>query len=339
MLVSRSIKDGTVLNETETVTPIPRLSEVLFESRERSFASIAPIPSNVEAIEAALLFCTGANALVALVGPSGWGKTHLLNAVAYRLSMEHSTGVDSLSVSEFLAGQGRTDPSHLILDDVQEVFARPRQRQSLYMALDRRVKAGRATILGFTHTKPNRQIKAFLPYVRDWGIACIGEPAADERVVLLNHMATAEGLSLSPRLVKILAHQLHGNGRTLSGALKRLRSQNDSWLDADATLRALGLMDPFFADNSSWDLKIKILRIADQAKSQFPRVNHQDLAIYTMLHIAGLGEADVARAAGVKPAAAFQRAARFQEQAAKCDTTPAYVRQFVELVVSSLAQE
>jgi len=328
-----------MLNETETVTPIPRLSEVLFESRELSFASIAAIPSNVEAIEAALLFCTGTNALVALVGPSGWGKSHLLSAVAYRLSFEFGSGVDSLSVGDFLAGKGRLDPTHLILDDVQEVFARPRQRQALQIALERRVKSGRATILGFTTTKPNRQIKTFLPYVRDWGIACIAEPASDERVILLNHMATAEGLSLSPRLVQILARQLHGNGRTLSGALKRLRHLNDSWLDADATLSALGLLDPFFADNSSWDLKIKILRIADQARAQFPRVNHQDLAIYAMLHKAGLAEAEVARAAGVKPAAAFQRAARFQEQAAKCDITPAYVRQFVELVVSSLAQE
>ena len=62
----------------------PRLSEVLFETSRATFAAYAPLPSNVEAIDAALRFSAGHEILVALVGPSGWGKSHLLGAAALR---------------------------------------------------------------------------------------------------------------------------------------------------------------------------------------------------------------------------------------------------------------
>ncbi|AIE84261.1 DnaA ATPase domain-containing protein [Fimbriimonas ginsengisoli] len=313
---------------------------MLFEQRELSFSSLAALPSNVEAIEAALLFCAGYSPLVAVVGPSGWGKSHLLRAVAYRLSLDGQKEVEPIGVQEFLASPSRIESGRaLLLDDVQEVMGKPRQRMALRMALERRVRSSRPAILVFTSPKPTRQLKTFLPCPRDWTIATIHEPQPAERVCLLNQMSVAEGLALSPRLVKILADRMHGNGRTLAGALKRLRASGVSWVDANETLRALGVLDPFFADNSAWDLKLKMLKIAEASRAQFTRSTPQDLALYAMLHVAGLGEAEVARAASINPGEAYQRAARFGKQVESCEVTAAQVRQFVEIVVGSLARE
>ncbi len=132
---------------------------------------------------------------------------------------------------------------------------------------------------------------------------------------------------------------MHGNGRTLAGALKRLRLSGTNWLDTSATLRAFGLLDPFFADNSSWDLKHKILRIAETSKALFPKVAVPDLVLYTMLHEAGLSENDVARAVGIEPATAYLRASQFKSHLKDSETARAYVRQFVDLVVDSLSRD
>jgi len=313
---------------------------VLFERREHSFGSLAALPSNVQAIEAALTFSAGMNPFVAVVGPSGWGKTHLLRAVAYRLSLDSGVYAEPVTVCDYLANPHRIDGSlPLLLDDVQEALDKPRLRLALRFSLERRVRAQRPTILAFTSPKASRQLRAFLPTGREWNVAGVSTPTPDERVLLLNQMSAAEGLALSPRLVRVLAHQMHGNGRTLAGALKRLRLAGPTWLDSAATLKALGLLDPFFADNGDWDLKMSILRVADHARAQFNRVSALDLALYTMLHEASLGEADVARATNVSPADAYQRVNRFRKQTESCEMTAAYVRQFVELVVGSLARD
>lgn len=331
--------EGYLVGNAGGMTLAPRLSEVLFERANRSFASLAPLPSNVEAVEAALLFSAGLRPLVALVGPSGWGKTHLLDAVAYRLSQE-GMRTEPFTATDFLANQGRLDATApLLLDDVQEVLGKPRQRLMLRLALERRVRAGRRTILAFTLPGPTRGVRAFLPSSREWTLASMAAPSSGERVPLLNQMAAAEGLALSPALARVLATSMQGNGRTLCGALKRLRLAGTEWLDPRAALRACGVLDPFFADNSGWDLKMKIRKAADAHRARFSRVSAMDLALYTMLHEACLGEADVARFMSLEPAEAYLRASRFEKEAQADPTVAAYVRQFVDIVVEALAAE
>jgi hypothetical protein len=295
------------------------------------------LPSNVEAIEAGLRFSAGLNTHVSIVGPSGWGKTHLLEAIAFRLTHELDTPVERLSAAALVESplKGET-AGPIILDDVQEILGRPRPQLALRLNLERRVRTGRATILSFTFPKPNRQIKSLLPNYRDWTVCSMGEPEAAERILLLNHMSSAEGLSLSPGLVKVIAHSMHGNGRTLAGALKRLRLSGPTWLDSRATIRACGLLDPFFADSPDWDLKLKILKAAEAHRSAFPKATMTDLALVVMLHEAALAEADVARCLNITPAEAYLRAARFQEQSATDATTRGYIHQLVDLVVESL---
>jgi hypothetical protein len=326
-----------VSNIAELSPPISVSDDAQPERNVSSFASIAPMPSNVHAIEAALLFATGHRTKVALVGPSGWGKSHLLDAVASRISQESQFGVQVLDLQRYLASPLRYEhhPA-VIIDDVQEVLGRTKLRQGLKFHLDRRVKLAKPTILAFTSPEITRQIKMLLPVSREWTIACLGVPEPRERIRLLNQMATDEGLSLSPRLIEIMARHLYGDGRQLSGALTRLRLFGIDWMDAPATLRACGLLGPFFADNAGWDLSDRILKAAEAHSALFPKVSCFEMALYTMLNEASLAESDVARIANVEPAEAHGKAVRFRKELEASSAVRTCVAQFVELVVQSI---
>ncbi len=308
--------------------------------QQRSFASLAGIPSNIRALESGLTFAAGLQPFVALVGPTGWGKTHLLEAVAYRISLDFELAPEVLPACDFTVhGPKSESTTPLILDDVQDAMRKPKQRQLLRYALEGRVRAGRPTMLAFTMEKETRQLRSFLPGCRDWVIATMAEPEEAERITLIDQMSQNEGLALSPGLTDIIARHMRGNGRTLSGALKRLRLADVSWLDSRATLRACGVLDAFFSDNPAWDLRLTILRAAEACRARFSRISVIDLALYAMLHEAALGEADVARTVGVEPAEAYLRASRFAKEMQASGDVGANVRQFVDLVVQSLCND
>jgi len=330
----------SIVNETTLTASSQRLSAVLFDAGDRSFSSLASLPSNVEAIEAGLLFATGLTGFVAIIGPTGWGKSHLLGVVSSRLRKDERDAPAPLLASEAVANSSLLEtPRPLILDDVQDLMNKPRLRMLLTMGLERRMRQGRRTMLAFTLPKPTRAMRALLPGPRDWKIAVMGAAEPAERVLLVNQLSATEGLMLSPRLVRVMATQMHGNGRTLAGALKRLRVSGTDWLDSCATVRACGVLAPFFSDNSEWDLEHRILKVAEIHRNRFPRVNANDLALHVMLHIASLNEAQVARSANLEPADVYGRAGRFKVLTEEEPVLRGYVSQFVDLVVEALAAE
>ena len=80
------------------------------------------------------------------------------------------------------------------------------------------------------------------------------------------------------------------------------------------TLRACGVLNPFFADNSGWDLREHIASCAQEFPSECRGMRSEDLAIFAMLRIALLAEADVAQFFQIVPAAVYTRAIRFEER-------------------------
>ncbi|MEZ0326618.1 MAG: DnaA/Hda family protein [Fimbriimonas sp.] len=309
------------------------------QSDTHTFENFAPLPSNGHAVEAGLHFSAGLIDLVAIVGPSGWGKTHLLDAIVARTNQRMGANAARFDVHRALAAPGRLD-SHraLLLDDVQEVFGKPKLRQMLGVMLERRIKSGRPTVLSFTADKPTRQLRQFLPSSRDWSVASITVPAPQERVLIINQLSSASGLTLSRDLVQILARHMHGNGCTLSGALKRLRLTGEDWISSRATLRACGVLNAFFSDNPEWDLQHKIIKTAAESPVLCPELR-QDLALYTMMCVAGLPETEVARWAGVEPSTAYSRTMEFRKRLPSCNDASAGVAYVVDSVVSSLSAE
>jgi hypothetical protein len=336
-------KEGLVGNMSyiETNLPSPRISEVLFDQHTPTFSNLAPFQYNVEAVEAALVFSAGLHNFVAIVGPSGWGKSHILAAVKNKFRVD---GREAYPIT--LAAKVAENPSQfsasvpLLVDDCQEVIEGGRSRAMLRLALETRVRAQRPTILCFTGAKLSRQVKTLLPQMRDWSMSVIETPRTTERTRLIEHMAKADGLVLSRRLTAIIASEMHGNGRTIAGALKRLRLSGTVWSDNAATVRACGLLNAFFSDNSSWDLKHRVLKLIHDPKRNINlSAQYPDLAAYVMLRVACLPEAEAARAMGVESAAAYFSASRFETDLITNIPKAIVLGQLLENLVSVLARE
>ena len=326
----------TISHEAPTISP--KLSDVLFLNSTHDFASLAGVPSNVEAVEAALTFAGGSNSFAALVGPTGWGKTHLMEAVAGHMQREEGCVVPIHNAMEWAVSRhGAHSREPLLLDNVQDALVRPKVRQGIRSALEKRVRNGLPTMLSFTANRPTRPLKSLLPCCQDWVVANIKAPDPRERMVVISQISTAEGVAISQGLARLLAYKMRGNGRTLVGALKRLRLYGPSWLDSRATLKACGILDPFFIDNSAWDLKEQIHRISNH--SDFRHGRASDMAIFTMLREACLSEIDIAHFLGIEPSGVYQRSAKFEGQASLSEPIRAELNTFIEAIVDSLLRE
>ncbi len=318
-------------------TPAQASSKSILRSSPRTFGSLAVLPSNVGAVETALHFASGLNTFSVVVGPSGWGKTHILECVSEKLSQRLKPTPLVMSASEWLSGTHVTDPAQpLLLDDVQELTTRPRSRIQFRLGLERRVKSGRPTMLAFTAAKRTRHLTATLPSSKDWMVGTISEPAPSERMLIIAQLAEAQGLVLSTSLTKVIAHKMRGNGRTLLGALRRLRLHGPIWSDVSGTLKACGLLEPFFADSGSWDLRGHILSTSRVFNVSQYGVPIAELVAFTMLREAALCEVDVARSLRIEPGEAYARCARFEKQYKASEQALMAVRNFAECVVEGL---
>lgn len=297
---------------------VVRLSDVLFARDRLGFASFVPLPSNASAFEAATLFANGLAPFVAIAGPSGWGKTHLLRAMTDTLRADWGTPAVVRSAAEWVAAAGRHDAgTPLVLDDVQDVLARPRLRQHFRRLLERRVQAGRPVALALTHERPERTWRSLLPMPHEWAQGWVRTPEATERILVLRGMAANEKVGLADALVRLLAQKAPGNGLTFAGALSRLRLIQDRWQDAPAILRACGILVPFLSDSRGWDLRDHVYDsvTAFWTRSRRPLpVGPHEFAVYAMLELVGLPERDVAAYLQLDPGDAYAIASIIAER-------------------------
>lgn len=300
---------------------------------------MAELPSNVEAIDAALHFSLGLKPFVVLAGPSGWGKTHLLECVSTHMAKEFNIRSGIVNAHDWLNGRHHSEPRRpLILDDVQDAMTGARQKVVLRLSLERRIRAGVPTILAITGDRLTRHHLSFLPTVREWALHELSEPTAAERKIVVDQMAKTEGIQISKFLAKLLATRMKGNGNTYHGAINRLKLSGSHWTTPEEVLRACGLLDPFFADNSAWDLKDKIRRAIGKTAEQYTQMELCGLCCYALLNVAHLGELDVARFCGVEPAKARERAIRFQRTIEESEKHQLAYSHFLETAVESLLE-
>lgn len=321
----------------------PRISQALFSSNAKVFRSIARLPSNVEAIEATMLFSAGLENLVAIVGPSGWGKTHLLNAAVERMHREYGfEGVSVHNAMDWLNSATR-QPTFLpvVLDNVQACLASNKSRQALRMALERRTRAYRPTLLSFTAASAGRPIRSLLPQIREWSICTIKTPTPAERKTVIRHMCQSEGLAVSQTLINLAANKMQGNGRTYLGAVKRLKLEQSKWLTVQETLRACGILNPFLSDNSSWDLREHIHRVVLERPQVTALIPRPPLAIsaYLMLREAWLCESEIADYLKVEPKHVYAMAVSTEKAIYENNETRIAMVRLMSDIVKSLDEE
>lgn len=292
------------------------------------FGSIAALPSNLRAIEASLLFSGGVQPFVCIVGPSGWGKTHLLTAVAKVLQRREFSMAKVMSAYEWASGQHRWEANvPVILDDVQDAWNQVRTRQNLRLGLEKRVKSGRPTLLALTSEPPHKAHRSNLPCLREWVVGTIDEPTPSEKELVTRQIASSKRMVVAPAIVSLLAKKTKGNGRSLEGALERLKLVQSDWLENSDVLRACGILVPYFEDGQGWDVRDHVHETicavhGDLGARMSTRISAMLLSIFVMLCDVGIGEEEVASYFRLSPGATYAYA---QQVAATldCDETRA----------------
>ncbi|MBS1706796.1 MAG: hypothetical protein JST40_13080 [Armatimonadetes bacterium] len=205
---------------------------------------------------------------MALIGPSGWGKTSLLQCVSnYRCNQKLGTiGIRSLRTQPVRWEHLETVPV-LILDDAGYAFRSPRAKHDLRMLLERRAKAGRSTIIAIETDLSTKALRNQLPYSRNWSVGEITEPTKDEFPLMVRHFAKNYGLHISETLISLLAKKLTGNGHALVGALQRLQLVQLSWLTLESVAAACGVLNENLSAADGWDIRDHIVDLIDSAPS------------------------------------------------------------------------
>lgn len=310
-----------------------------FFGEPSAFRSFARVSSNSEAYELAVRFAKGTIAFGGIIGPTGWGKSLLLEAAAETLRSVHGfRQVRVLSATEWVSSR-RPYPADLplIVDNAQDVLSRSRCRLQLQLAIERRVKARRPTLLAFTAPCETGPIRAAMSMRREWLTSILDAPSTADRAEILSQMAAKEGLELSYSLANIMASWLSGNGHTLAGALKRLKLHGNSWLDSQSTLRACGVLNPFLVANSRWDLRDTTLETARSVWTETQDgLSAEDLAVYGMLRLAQLSEADTSLYMKLEPGQVYQRAVAVEEHLLRRTDGTDLAHDFAERVVQAL---
>lgn len=286
---------------------------------DHSFSSFAVVRSNVQAVETAVLFANGIAGNAIIAGPSGWGKSHLIEAATGLLTVQCGEVARVMPAAEWMASGCKPTSETLVLDHVQDALRGPKAKLMLRMALERRMRSRRRTLLVATVQDDARSLRVLLPQSRDWSVGLLSEPSASDRATVLDHISRTLGLKISKRLIGILTTVLTGTGRTLVGVSKRLLLESADWTAREGELRALGLLGPYLTDNPNWDLRDLIHEVCSATESvASPGKNTRDFAIHVMLRVAQIPESQVASYFHTSPASVYARASRLQKHISDC---------------------
>lgn len=176
-----------------------------------------------------------------IYGPSGVGKTHLMQAVAH-LVLEK--GVDSkiryISAERFMSDimtavtedrvmdvrQVYSDLDLLIIDDVQYLTESKIAQEELFHIFNNMHEKNHQLILAAD--RPPNQLTALHKNVKsrlEWGLSTdVQVPDLEMRVEILRKKQALQGLEIPDELLVFVAHNLRSNVRELEGFLKRVHA-------------------------------------------------------------------------------------------------------------------
>ncbi len=288
----------------------PKLSDAVSQRTGSSFSTFTALPSNIEAVEAVMRFSDATHPFVLVTGPSGWGKSHLLNATVDQINRRKPGSAVLTSALQLIHSTRRQDPSEcLVVDDVQDVLLHPRARHAFKQRLDLRVRTGRRTLLSWSFNDNGLRNRLELPLSRNWVVAAITEPTPSERELVSLQIASRYGLRLSRSLAKVLARHVHGNGRSIAGAMQRLRLTKSDWSLPEDVIPACGVLSPYLLGAEGWDPRDQIHDAVGAVVTSSPcSLTSNDFSCYLMLEEMGLSENEVATFLKVPQARAYNHA-------------------------------
>ncbi len=175
---------------------------------------------------------------VVIVGPSGLGKTHLLNAIGLELARKKNAIVACLSTQQFVdeliaaIDGNRVDwwraryrrATALLLDDIQLLAGKDRTQEELFNLFNQCIDADRQLV--FTApAHPNRLegLEERIVSRLEGGLVVeIGEPDKDLRRGVLERLLTNQRVPMEPALLDYLVDRPADSVRSLTGMVQRV---------------------------------------------------------------------------------------------------------------------
>ncbi|MBI5154872.1 chromosomal replication initiator protein DnaA [Candidatus Poribacteria bacterium] len=175
-----------------------------------------------------------------LYGPSGLGKTHLMQAIGHAyvrknrgarvLYVTSEQFINSFieSIQNKRSLEFRTQFRNvdvLLIDDVQFLMGKERTQHEVFHTFNALFDAGKKIVL--TSDRPPRDLATLEERLRsrfEWGvIADMQPPDLETRIAILRQKARQEGLKLPSDVLTYIAERVKSNIRELEGALKRIK--------------------------------------------------------------------------------------------------------------------
>ena len=283
------------------------------------FSSFAAVPSNLGAIEAGMRFATGATPFVALVGSPGWGKSHLLQCIHAYMVLQGRAVKSPMSAAVFASGRetGET-PEAILLDDAQDAVRNLRTKNEFRRLLELRVRTKRATLIALSLDDEVTEVRRFLPSPKEWGVQTIDDPNVSEREAIVRQIASDERLALSSPVVHLLSRHLCGNGRSIRGALRTLKLEQQDWSLREQACAACGVLMPYLSGRDGWDVRDLVAEAVSRTfeRRPDPGVSHSHICAYIMLIAMKLNEADAAAFLGQSPSSVYGMSSKVRKMLA-----------------------
>ena len=224
----------------------PKLDEKLLPSGryDFTFENFIKGPSNQFAYAAAQAVAanpSGAYNPLFIYGPSGLGKTHLLNAIQIEIKKNHPdfnivyvdcemftneiiTAVKTATTEQFRQKYRQADV--LLIDDIQFLAGKESTQEEFFHTFNTLHNDGRQIVIA--SDRPAKEIKSLAERLRtrfEWGLtADIQPPDFETRVAIVKRKAELLNLDLPDDVAEYIANHLKQNIRQLEGAVKKLNA-------------------------------------------------------------------------------------------------------------------
>ena len=225
----------------------PRLDEKSLPSGryDFTFENFIKGPSNQFAYAAAQAVAanpSGAYNPLFIYGPSGLGKTHLLNAIQVEIKKNHPdfnivyvdcemftneiiTAVKTATTEQFRDKYRKADV--LLIDDIQFISGKVSTQEEFFHTFDALHQANKQIVL--TSDRPPREIATLEERLRtrfEMGLlADIQPPDLETRIAIIRRKAQLLDIPITDDIAEYIAGQLKSNVRQLEGAVKCMRAQ------------------------------------------------------------------------------------------------------------------
>lgn len=213
-----------------------------------------------------------------IYGPSGLGKTHLLNAIKNEILKNRPTskiliikGVDFTNGIVEALKNGTINDYHrafqqidvLLVDDIQFIAGKERTQEEFFHTFNRLFEAKKQIVLA--SDRPPKEIHALEERLRnrfEMGLlADIQFPDFETRVAILRRKAESLNLNISPEICEFIANRLKSNIRQLEGTIKKLKvfSELDENATINISLAQIAVSDTLNEESPTVDTFEKIL--------------------------------------------------------------------------------